>query len=188
MLKVYTWFGAVLVAFLATYFTGILTAVIPPPKELLCRLSLRFCPGEESIVVDAADFWDQENVNVAPANDECYAGLVLNQPPYEAPGNSATYKVSLKVGGRFRLLIQYAALESRPLNVDVNEKKKVLIGAASGTSGSWCNTHLRWDKAGEVQLSKGDNFIRLYTDGFFPHLKTIKFSRIRSEVSTSTER
>jgi len=186
--KVYAWFGAVLVAFLATYFTGMLTAVIPPPKELLCRLSLGFCPGEESIVVvDAANFVDQENVNVGSAN-ECWAGLVLNQPPYEAPGNSATYKVSLKVGGRFQLSIQYAAAESRPLNVDVNKKKKVLTGAASGISGSWCNTDLRWDKAGELQLSKGDNFIRLYTDGFFPHLKTIKFSRIQSEVSTSTER
>jgi hypothetical protein len=129
------------------------------------------------ILIPATEFWTQEKVNVAPTNHACYAGLVLNQPPYQANGNSATYRVALRSSGRYQLLVEYAAEAARPIKVEVNGVLMPFT-AAGDVSGKWCNTHVRWDNAGEMNLKNGENFIRLYTEGVFPHLKTIKLVRL----------
>lgn len=138
--------------------------------------SLRPPEPEKEVIIPAADMWSSDKVNVAPTNS-CYAGLVLNQPPYEIKGNSATYRVVLRSAGRYQLFIEYAAMEPRPLKVEVNGVLTPRI-AADQVSGGWCNYQLRWDTAGEVPLRRGDNYLRLYTEDYFPHLKTIKLLRL----------
>jgi hypothetical protein len=137
--------------------------------------SLRPQP-EKEVIIPATDMWTSDAVNMAPANS-ARAGLVLNQPPYEKKGNSATYRVVLHSAGEYQLLVEYAAATVRPLHVEVNGVCSKLV-AADKVSGDWDNAHVRWDNAGKVRLKRGDNFIRFYTDDWFPHLKTIKLLRL----------
>lgn len=156
-----------------TRAVGVLVVGVPAALAALTFVytSLRPEP-QKAVVIPATDMWSSEKVNAGRA-DMCYAGLVLNQPPYEGKGNSATYRIPLRSSGRYQLLIEYAAEKARPLKVEVNGASTSLK-AADQISGGWCNTQLRWDTAGEVILRRGDNDIRLYTEEFFPHLKTIK--------------
>lgn len=142
-----------------------------------------FPPPNDLVIVDATEFVYTEGVSAnifkdpSTGSQGCPYKLVYNQPPFEpVPENSATYRVSLRRGGRYTILIEYAASEPRPIDVTVNGDL-AFSGALKDVTKSWCLT--RWSTVGTVTLDRGPNDIRLSRKGMFPHLRTIHLVRER---------
>lgn len=140
-----------------------------------------FPPPDDLVLLDAASFVYTEGVSANTFRDPstgpegCPYKLVYNQPPSEpVPENSATYRVTLRRGGRYKVLIEYAADKPRPVDVTVNGKL-VFSGALTNVTRSWCLT--RWETVGDVSLNRGPNDIRLSRKDLFPHLRTIRLVR-----------
>jgi hypothetical protein len=124
---------------------------------------------------EASDFLVVTNVNTGKFG-QCPHNLVYNQPPYEAtPMNAAEYRFAATRAGRYRMLIEYAADEPRPVNIEIN-KSLVARDVLKSISKSWCLT--RWEEVGEFELRRGNNFVRIYRESVFPHLRTIKLVRL----------
>ncbi len=82
--------------------------------------------------------------------------------------------VSAARGGKYRLLIEYAADEERPVSIEINNKQ-VKAGALKALTKDWCLT--RWEDVGDFELKRGNNFVRIYRDNVFPHIRTVRLVR-----------
>jgi hypothetical protein len=160
---------------------GLFVVGIPALYAALTFLSERVWPEPDLVVVILAkDFLRGSGVNTtAPA--PCYEGLLLNEPPYAHQPNAVEYRAFLKREGKYSLLIEYAAAESRPVTIQVNTSKFENALAKTtvehGEFEGWCNNHARWENVGVVTMKRGANLIRISRPDYFPHLKTLKLVR-----------
>lgn len=126
----------------------------------------------------ASDFVRGSNIatNVEPGV-VCRNGLVYNAPPYALVPNWGEWALNVPAAGRYVLSVEYAAADSRPVDVRVNTAL-VYSGAVAGVTGGWCNSDARWAEVGEVSLAAGANTLRLESAGVFPHLRSIRLVRV----------
>ena len=181
--KVYVWLSGILVAFLATYLTAVLTTVVPPPKDLLCKAKLGFCPAPIILTFSATDtdrIVDRDGVGQGPGEQQI--GMLHNRvvPDASERRNSVTYQVNDLPAGNYRLRVLYAAASSRPVDILVNNEI-VQEGALHEPTGGWNNDDRRWSPSIEVKLKEGANRILLRRESVFPHLSKIELTQVANE-------
>jgi hypothetical protein len=180
LLKAYGWLSGIIVAFLGSYVTGVLTAVIPPPKEMLCKMSLGFCPAPKVIAFSAVDIdriIDREGVGQGIGSSQI--GMLHNavEPNVRRP-NMVRYRIAVDAAGKYALRILYASSESRPVAIHVNDTE-VSNNALEATTGGWDNQNRAWSATYTVSLNAGDNSIMLRRPDVFPHLSKFELTQAR---------
>ena len=180
LLKVYTWVSGIVVAFLASYLTGVLTAVIPPPKDLLCELSLGFCPPPKIIAFGATDIdmiVDRDGVGQGPGQNQI--GMLHNRVDENVERrNMVKYRFSTDVPGEFQLKILYASALSRPVTIIVNDEV-IVSSALEEATGGWDNEDRKWSKVYPIRLRIDENTLLLKRSNVFPHLSKFELTQIR---------
>lgn len=138
---------------------------VPPPL-----------PERKPIYIRAVDY--TRGIDVAPANGEvAHYGrgeVLLNAPKYIARPNMAEYEFEAEASGLYTLSIEYAAAQSRPVSISINDKE-FRAAALAETTGCWDMSCQRLVRVGEVRLLAGENKIRISRENVFPHLRTIRF-------------
>lgn len=180
LLKAYGWLSGIIVAFLGSYVTGVLTAVIPPPKEMLCKISLGFCPAPKVITFSAVDvdrIIDREGVGQGIGSSQI--GMLHNavEPNVRRP-NMVKYRVNVDGPGKYSLRILYASNEKRPVAIHVNDAE-VSNEALGTTTGGWDNQNRAWSVTYSVSLNSGDNSLMLRRPDVFPHLSKFELIQTR---------
>ncbi len=177
--KAFLWLGGILLAFAGAYITAVLNAVIPAPKELLCKMSLGFCPAPIVIAFGATDtdyIVDKSGVGQAIAEDQI--GMLHNQVVQNfRRANMVKYRVRVESAGEYDLTILYASAESRPVELRVNAQL-VQASALQSTTRGWTNEFREWSPAYRVSLVAGDNDLLIRRDDVFPHLSKIKLTQV----------
>ncbi|RYZ17252.1 MAG: hypothetical protein EOO70_02460 [Myxococcaceae bacterium] len=118
-----------------------------------------------------------ENVEVGGGLAANYGADVLhNGPPYKnfpRPRiNTAEFDFDSAAEGAYRLEIEYAAAESRPVAISINGAV-TMGGGLSAITGNW--TKQQWKNQGTVTLKEGKNTLRLSRNDVFPHIRAIRF-------------
>lgn len=152
---------------------GLLLVGLPVAWAALTYVVEHVWPDPAAVfIIHARDFVRGNNVNTT-APDPCYQDLLLNEPPYNEQPNSVEFRVSSMASASYDLLIEYAALESRPVVIQVNNLPAV-ANVLAKTTGSWCNTRTRWENVGTFRINRGANVIKISRDNVFPHIKSLK--------------
>ena len=178
LFKVYAWISGIAVAFLATYLTTILTAVIQPPKELLCELGLGFCASPKVISFNATDIdriVDHDGVGQGPGDHQI--GMLHNRvDPNVERSNMVTYKFANDTPGDFKLKVFYASPESRGVEIFANGSP-VSTNALSKITNGRDNKHRQWSPCYSLKLQAGDNTLMVKREGVFPHLSKFELTQ-----------
>ncbi len=124
---------------------------------------------------NASSFSRQQNVFV-DNREPCRAGMVYNASDVPRP-NLVQYDFEVEAAGPYRLLVEYAALDSRPVNIELNGTL-IAQGALSATTGGWCNSDAQRAPVANVQLKKGKNVLVIRRESVFPHLAKIRFEPV----------
>lgn len=139
--------------------------------------SLAGKPVGNAVTLPVADFVNGLNVaiNAEPGN-VCRNGLLYNAPPYTERPNAASWNVNLATTGRYLIEVEYAAQDSRPVDL-------LIDGAAAasqvlaGTTGGWCVNNLQRVGVGSFDLSAGTHTITFNRPSVFPHFSRIFLTR-----------
>jgi len=177
--KAYGWLSGIVVAFLATYITAVLAAVIPAPKDMLCKLSLGFCPKPESISFWAVDSdYIVDRRDVAQAVSPNQIGMLHNSTiDMKQRPNMVKYRIPATVAGSYELRIFYAANEQRPVELIFNDQT-ISDAALVSTTGGWDNENRKWSDVYPVTVVAGDNYLLIKRDQVFPHLSKVKLVQV----------
>lgn len=177
--KAYIWFSGIAVAFLASYLTGVLTAIVPAPKNLLCNLKLGFCQPPYSLTFSATDI-DRikfpENVGQSPAPDQI--GMLNNKviPDESDRSNSVSYQLDDLPEGKYNLNVLYASAVSRPVEVLANNRL-VASSALAETTRGWSNNYREWSAAIPIEFTEKGKMLTIRRASVFPHLSKIQFTQ-----------
>jgi hypothetical protein len=79
----------------------------------------------------------------------------------------ARWNVQVATAGSHQLLVRYAAAESRPMRVRVDDVE-VAPQALAATTGGWLPAHQQWHAVGSCQLTAGAHTLQL--DALGPHV------------------
>ena len=129
-------------------------------------------PARKPILVRAAVFNRSSGVEVA-SNPAWTLNSIHNAAPYVfGRTNLAEYDFTA-TAGRYRLEVEYAAAESRPVEISVNG---VVVSAAglAATTGGWSADNQQWSLQVEVELRPGRNTLRFKRDSAFPHIRAFR--------------
>lgn len=78
--------------------------------------------------------------------------------------------------GKYFLWAHYASADLRPLVITVNGKDVSYSGLSEPTGG-WAEGNLRWRFQAEIELVGGNNEVKLWRAGLFPHLARIALTK-----------
>ncbi|MCY1060019.1 hypothetical protein [Nannocystis sp. SCPEA4] len=129
------------------------------------------------IELAAHSFTRSRNIEIGglPYGDD----VIHNAPPYHACPNMAEYQLSpqFPAGQKadYRLEIEYAAANSRPVKVEFNGKL-VNDNALAAATGGWYPAHQKWGNVGVVEVRSGMNHIRISRNNVFPHVRRLRFT------------
>lgn len=178
--KLYAWLSGIIVAFLASYLTAVLSTVIPPPKELMCKLSLGFCPPANKIVFQATEIdriIDKQDVGQGIGQNQI--GMLHNRVDNnERRPNMVKYRVTTNAPGSYQLRVYYASPEPRPVEVHINDER-VSTGFMSASTQGGDNANRDWSDPISVVLRLGDNTVMFKRSDVFPHLSRIELTEVR---------
>jgi hypothetical protein len=130
-----------------------------------------------SLQIPAASFNRARNVEVGGGLSLYGSDLLHSGPPYDAKENLAEYDIQVEAAGSYDLWVQYAADESRPVQLSMNGLVINNTGLASVTKG-WYTANLAWERQGTVSAIEGRNVLRLYRNNVFPHIRMIELRPI----------
>ena len=121
--------------------------------------------------------------DIAPASGQAAQygrGVIVNAPPYNSRPNCAEYQFHAPSKGLYRLEIEYAAAQSRPVQVVLN---RVLVnrGALSATTGCWTPNCQRWTVVGQYHLRAGNNTLLIKRSDVFPHIRALRFLQVSGQ-------
>jgi hypothetical protein len=102
-----------------------------------------------------------------------YGDVIHNAAPYGPAPNWAEYDFRVAGEGEYDIWIEYAADESRPVDILLNGRT-VSTNALAGATGGWHLGNQRLSRQGTVRLSGGLNTLRLERNNVFPHIRTIR--------------
>jgi hypothetical protein len=132
-------------------------------------------PTKQPIEIRARDFVRGTNVAV----DQCVVGpdTLANAPPCRERPNAAEFDFVPRAAGTYRLDINFAAKDSRPVKVILNGEV-IRDQALTEKTGGWLNSNLRWSVVGKVVLKEGTNTVRLERAKVFPHIHDLRFDPV----------
>ena len=157
------------------YTTGSIT-LEPPPSEVPPFVKQE-APRPKIIIVNASEFDRSASINVDLASGTAAVfgdGVLLNAPPYGHRRNAAEWKFDVPVAGVYKLQIEYASGEWRPVSIRINGQPWMESALGTPTCGftSDCQS---WHDLGSVSLKEGIQTIRLSREDVFPHVRTLQF-------------
>jgi hypothetical protein len=127
------------------------------------------------VLASAVDLKRSRDIEVGGALASQFGANVLhNAPPYGVRPNAAEWVFFAPAVGRYRLDIEFAALEKRPVKVAINART-VRTDALNETTGGWSEEYQRFRPQGSYDLRAGENRIRLESTNVFPHIRTLRF-------------
>lgn len=162
---------------------GSATAFLPPRPRPIPQTD------PQPLVVRAVDFLPAGSVGIAPtsANANRIWGDGIANLDSIPRANKAAYGIHAPRGGIYKLEIEYAAGESRPVDVYLNGSL-VKQSALPGTTGGFCMnptgdsrclvSNTVWTDIAPVQLREGVNELILTRGAPFPHIKTIRLTYV----------
>ena len=120
--------------------------------------------------------WEFDRGNVAVHDvGMAYADrerVIINDGVYP---NSAEYDIEFPVDARYRVDGRYAAADSRPVDLIVDDV--VLARGFAGTTGSWESSTAIWERLCEVDLTAGKHTVKLVCPGpCIPHIVALRFA------------
>ena len=117
-------------------------------------------PGA-ALEIAAADFVRACDVAPAAGSAGQYGqGVILNAPPYSDRPNCAEYDFAAPAAGVYRLEIEYAAAEPRPVRVSVNGRL-ITEAALADATGCWTPNCQQWTGVADIALAAGRNTLLL---------------------------
>jgi hypothetical protein len=126
-----------------------------------------------NISIRAKDFVRSEGVEVGVL--EYGDDVIHNAPDYNVgKDNIVEYEFISMLGGLYDLQVEYAAKESRPVSIYINEQLEINNGLADVTGG-FTVEYQRWLSQGTVQLESGMNTLKLHQPNSIAHIRNIKF-------------
>lgn len=140
---------------------------------VLCHLGIASAVGQSnSFTVDAWAF-DRGNARVFT---EEYASA----GPMVAFGGSSPvyveYDIDFAEAGDYLLNIQYAAAESRPIELRLDGRS---VGpVCRSATGSWDTSGALWEESVRLELSSGRHTFRLERANDFPHVTGLRFDAL----------
>jgi len=137
----------------------------PPPPPPLKEVEIR-----------AVDFNRRDGIEANTALCEILCIHNILNPNIARP-NMAEYNIPFERKGFYKIFIEYAAAQSRPVEIRLNGKL-VRGDGLSIVTGDWCN--FQWHEQVIVEVIQGNNTLNLYRSNVFPHIKTIKFEPINN--------
>lgn len=126
------------------------------------------------IVISATEFLRPLNVALGGPDNRYGADVLLNAPPYKNVPNRADFEFIVNVAGVYLLQVEYAAKESRPVQIFLNGEMAI-PNALSAPTGCWEMNCQRLLNQGRVALEEGLNVLRIERESYFPHLRRIVF-------------
>jgi hypothetical protein len=130
------------------------------------------------ITVLAKNFYPAASKDVALGgpNNIYGADVVLNAPPYTARPNVAAYNfvVPQRRAGKYRLDVEYAAQQSRPVAIYLNGKL-IAKRALAATTGCWTPNCQQVKTQVDVTLRAGENYLVVRRSGVIPHIRKFVF-------------
>ena len=119
--------------------------------------------------------WELDRGNVAVHDvGMAYADrerVVINNGAYP---NTAEYDIEFPVDARYRVDGRYAAADSRPVDLIVDDA--VVARGFAGTTGSWESSTAIWERLCEVDITAGKHTVKLVCPGScIPHIVALRF-------------
>jgi len=126
--------------------------------------------------INARDYSRQENIEVG---GQWGPDFIHNRAPYFfSRENLVKYDITFNQSGKYELSVDYAADQSRPVDVYLNGEI-IKKGAIATITGGWNPQHSKWEVVAIVSVKQGKNVLRIYRDSVFPHIRNIKFEPIK---------
>ncbi len=88
---------------------------------------------------------------------------------HSANSTFAEWDITLPAAGDYQLELRYAAQDSRPVRLKVNDQT-IAENALTGTTGSWNPDGQKWEAQGIFKFIEGKNVLRLESKGVIPHI------------------
>ena len=88
------------------------------------------------------------------------------------------YNFFLDTASSVLIAIKYNSKDTRPLQLKLNDTCVCNNLAEETTDTYWDTRNLRWDEVGPFDLPMGNSIIELTTNGYFPHLKQIRITKL----------
>lgn len=146
---------------------------------IFCTLLIAAAGGAPvTLIIPARDFLGTGSANVEAGGGLASAygpDTLHNAPPYGPASNSATWKVFAPRAGKYHLDVQYAAAESRTVDIYVNDVKVSTTGLRS-TTGGWDLNHQCWIHQLDVDLHAGENKVTFARNDVFSHILKLRFT------------
>jgi hypothetical protein len=104
--------------------------------------------------------------------------FIHNAPPYGHAENMAQYEIYFTCGGTYLIKIEYAAGETRPVELTLHNDNGYQIRRTvlSNITGSWTVPVLT--DQGVADIPKGALTMILFRSDYFPHIRTIQFEPV----------
>lgn len=101
--------------------------------------------------------------------------VIHNAPNYGPQPNMAEYDFFLPAGGNYDFEVEYAAAESRPVQITLIRNGEIVfdVSGLTETTGGWNNQQIR--RQNSTHLQKGAYTLKLYRDNVFPHIRMLRF-------------
>lgn len=90
--------------------------------------------------------------------------------------NMVEYDLDLPNSGKYRIEVQYAAQQSRPVDIIVNGGQRTK--GLGETTGGWAATTAEYFDQGIFEFKRGTNKLRFESTSVFPHIRKISISCI----------
>ena len=127
----------------------------------------------KTFYLPVAEFHMSERISATSGQAERWG-----RPLIESPGNGGTveYQFTSEFVGSYRLEIEYAAAEKRPIVITLNDSI-IAADALNSTNGdSWNPGIESWEQVDVVSLLEGKNTLRFTSDKAFPYILGIRFT------------
>ncbi|MFA6543152.1 MAG: SUMF1/EgtB/PvdO family nonheme iron enzyme [Limisphaerales bacterium] len=83
------------------------------------------------------------------------------------------YDVEFPIATNYRLRVQYAAKDKRPLTLSVDGR--TITNICRSATGSWNTSDAGWEEGAHLPLSAGKHTLKLERAGSFPHVMNLRF-------------
>lgn len=117
-----------------------------------------------------------QNACVGCLTNPSYGPDVLTANSGQPHPNAAKFKFDLPSGGIYKLSVEYASMEERPVDLIINGALQDDPILKDVTGNGWTsNTAIKLDQ-GEYLFQSGENVIELQRNKSFPHIRNLYFS------------
>jgi len=159
------------------------TADGKPPEDASATPAAPPPPPSGPIAIPAAEFMRSCDVASASGQAAVYgADVILNAPPYTNRPNCAEYQFRAPSAGVYRLEIEYASAEPRPVRLILNGALASAT-ALSGITGCWTPNCQQWTEVGDFNLHAGLNTLLIERNAPIPHIRAIRWTQRSGQIS-----